>query len=423
VPICRKKNHQVNFLNGFPYQELRANGSNHKKLTYNFRSYKLSKTHKLMPPITEKTASKISLEGIKEKVESNIRLTREDGLVLFASNDIPLIASLATLVRRRKAKPGNENFVWWNTNLHLNPTNICIANCSFCAFARKPKEEGAYTMSIEEATERAINGYKLGATEVHIVGGLNPKAALPYYSELLKSIKKEVPALHIKAFTAVEIAFFAKLTKLDYMQVLKTLKDAGLDSMPGGGAEIFAKSVRDETCPDKIAAEEWLEIHGIAHSLGLRSNATMLAGIGENQADRLDHMLLLRDQQDKSHQNNNAGFQTFIPLSCHYEETDIANLVEPITGMDQIKNIAISRLMLDNFDHIKAYWIQLGQKIAQIALHFGADDVDGTVVDEKITNAAGAEKKGTQAEILQKLIRDAGYEPVERDTLYNIIQR
>ncbi len=358
------------------------------------------------------------LKEITDKVQAGERLTREDGIVLYKSNDIITLGQLASLVRKRKAKPGYEKAVWWNQNLHLNPTNVCIGRCNFCAFAKLPNEEGAYTMSIDEATQKAVRGYELGATEVHIVGGLNPKAALPYYSELLKSIKQNVPNLHIKAFTAVEIGFFAKLSKLGFEEVILKLKESGLDSMPGGGAEIFAKSVRDETCPDKIPAEEWLTIHNAAHKLGLRSNATMLAGIGENEEDRLDHMLMLREQQDKS-----GGFQTFIPLSCHYEDTEIAALVEPITGMDQIKNIAIGRLILDNFDHIKAYWIQLGHQMAQLALHFGADDIDGTVVDERITNAAGAERKGTQAQMLQKLVHDAGFEAVERDTLYNLVDR
>ena len=356
------------------------------------------------------------LKIITDKVLAGERLSFEDGVQLYKSNNLILLGKLASHVRRQKAKAGTENFVWWNTNLHLNPTNVCIGKCNFCAFAKRPNEEGAYTMSIDEATQKAVNGHKLGATEVHIVGGLNPKAALNYYTDLLRSIKNEVPQLHIKAFTAVEIAFFSKFAKTSNKQTIEILRSAGLDSMPGGGAEVFAKSVRDETCPDKIPAEEWLSIHQAAHELGLRSNATMLAGIGETEEDRLEHYLLLRDAQDKTN-----GFQTFIPLSCHYEDTDIIAQVEPITGMDQIKNIAISRLMLDNFDHIKAYWIQLGYKIAQVALHFGADDIDGTVVDEKITNSAGSGQKGTQAEILENLIKRAGFEPKERDTFYNML--
>ena len=265
--------------------------------------------------------------------------------------------------------------------------------------------------------EKVRKGISGGANEVHIVGGLNPKAALPYYVDLLKAIKKNYPKLHIKAFTAVEIEFFAKLTKLSYEETLKQLMNAGLDSMPGGGAEIFSKSVRDDTCPDKIPAEKWLEIHGTAHKLGLKSNATMLCGIGEEVEDRLDHMIQLREQQDKS-----GGFQTFIPLHCHYEDTEIAGTVEPITAFDSLKNIAISRIMLDNFDHIKAYWIQLGVGLAQLALSFGANDLDGTVQEESITNAAGAEKRGLEKDFIQGLIKDASYTPVERDTVYNVLE-
>ncbi|MDJ0626048.1 MAG: CofH family radical SAM protein [Candidatus Caenarcaniphilales bacterium] len=365
--------------------------------------------------------SKLSL--IANKVYADQRISREEAVDLYASNDLAILSKLATYVRTKKAKENYKKAVWWNTNLHLNPTNVCIGFCNFCAFAKRPNEEGAYTMTIDEATQKAVRGYELGATEVHIVGGLNPKAALPYYSELLGSIKSKVPGLHIKAFTAVEIAFFAKLTKKTPSEVLAVLREAGLDSMPGGGAEVFAKSVRDDTCPDKIPAEQWLSTHYEAHKQGLKTNATMLAGIGENFEDRIDHMLLLREQQDRSLALDSGCFQTFIPLSCHYEDTDIADQVEPITGIEQIKNIAISRIVLDNFDHIKAYWVQLGHKMAQLALHFGADDIDGTVVDEKITNAAGSGKKATQAEILQNLIRGAGFIPMERDTLYNVLDR
>jgi len=360
----------------------------------------------------------MNIEQIKEKIRRQERLNRDDGIYLYEHSNLTEIGQLAHSVRTTKAQIGHETSVWWNTNLHLNPTNVCIGRCNFCAFAKLPNEEGAYTMTIEEATERAAKGHSLGATEVHIVGGLNPKAALPYYLELLKSIKVNVPSLHIKAFTAVEIAFFAKLAKKTYKQVLIDLVEAGLDSMPGGGAEIFAKSVRDETCPDKIPSDLWLEIHSIAHEVGLYSNATMLAGIGESFADRVDHMLKLRTQQDKS-----KGFQTFIPLSCHYEDTEIIESVDPITSLDQVKNIAISRLILDNFDHIKAYWPQLGHSMAQVALNFGADDLDGTVVDERITYAAGSGRKKTSTELICQLIQGAGFEPVERNTIYGLVDR
>ena len=356
------------------------------------------------------------LSYVKQKILNKERITFEEGVALYKSNEILKIGELGRLARDLKVKPGQAKWVYWNKNLHLNPTNVCIAHCNFCAFARLPNEEGAYTYTIDEALEHVKKGTEAGATEVHIVGGLNPKAALPYYIDLLKAIKNKHPRLHIKAFTAVEIDFFAKLKKLTYEETLKQLMDAGLDSMPGGGAEIFSKSVRDDTCPDKIPADRWLEIHKVAHKLGLRSNATMLCGIGESVEDRIDHMIRLRKLQDET-----KGFQTFIPLSCHYEDTEIAGKVEPLTAFDQLKNIAISRIMLDNFHHIKAYWIQLGVGLAQISLNFGADDLDGTVQEEKITHAAGATKRGLEKDFIQTLIEDAGYEPVERDTLYNVL--
>ncbi len=359
----------------------------------------------------------LDFKQIEQKILTSERLSREEAVFLYKQISLTKLGELATTVRLQKASPKNQKYVWWNRNLHLNPTNVCIVRCSFCAFAKLPKEEGAYTMTIEDASDRALRGYELGATEVHIVGGLNPKAALPYYAELLRAIRLKAPKLHIKAFTAVEIAFFASLTKLSYEQVLFELKEAGLDSMPGGGAEIFSKDIRDETCPDKIGAEAWLEIHGTAHKLGLKSNATMLAGIGESFEDRIDHILRVREQQDKS-----GGFQAFIPLACHYEDTDIAANVTPVSAVDLLKNIAIARLILDNVPHIKAYWIQLGQSLAQVALHYGADDIDGTVVDERITHAAGSEKKGTAADQLQNLVLGAGFIPMERDTLYNILE-
>jgi aminodeoxyfutalosine synthase len=356
------------------------------------------------------------LNKIKEKILNKERITFEEGVSLYKHPNLLEIGELGRLAREVKAGPEKAKWVYWNKNLHLNPTNVCIGRCNFCAFAKLPGEEGGWTYTTAESLERVAKGVKAGAKEVHIVGGLNPKAALPYYTDLLKAIKKEFPKLHLKAFTAVEIEFFSKLTKLSFEETLKQLMDAGLNSMPGGGAEIFSKSVRDDTCPDKIPADKWMEIHGIAHKLGLKTNATMLAGIGENVEDRIDHMIQLRDQQDKS-----GGFQTFIPLSCHYEDTEIAGTVQPITAFDELKNIAVSRIMLDNFDHIKAYWIQLGVGVAQIGLQFGADDLDGTVQEESITHAAGAKKRGLEKNFIQNLIEDAGFIPVERDTIYNVL--
>ena len=377
---------------------------------------------------------------IAEKIIAAERLSLEDGYKIIRSNDIIVLGQLANFVRQRKAyevalrKGFSEDTaleqtktVWWNTNLHLNPTNICIASCDFCSFARKPKEEGAYTMSVDESVHRVVMAREEGATEVHIVGGLNPKCLIDYYSELIAAIKQAVPAIHVKAFTAVEIDFLKKFEKdMSYEDIFNRLIEAGLDSMPGGGAEIFSRAVRDEMCPDKISADKWVEIHQLAHSKGLKTNATMLAGIGEEPEERIDHLDILRKAQDISLATKNpkeGSFQTFIPLSCHYEGNDLLERgVKPITGQDQIKNIIASRLILDNFDHIKAYWIQLGEKTAQIALSMGANDLDGTVKAERITFAAGAKQRSMAETTLVNIIEGARLIPRERDTLYNPIE-
>jgi aminodeoxyfutalosine synthase len=377
---------------------------------------------------------------IAAKIIAAERLSLEDGYKIIRSNDIIVLGQLANFVRQRKAyevalrKGFSEDTaleqtktVWWNTNLHLNPTNICIASCDFCSFARKPKEEGAYTMSVDEAVHRVVMAREEGATEVHIVGGLNPKCLIEYYSELITAIKQAVPAIHVKAFTAVEIDFFKKFEKdMSYEDIFNQLIEAGLDSMPGGGAEIFSRAVRDEMCPDKISADKWVEIHQLAHRKGLKTNATMLAGIGEEPEERIDHLDILRKAQDISLAAKNpqeGSFQTFIPLSCHYEGNDLLERgVKPITGQDQIKNIIASRLILDNFDHIKAYWIQLGEKTAQIALSMGANDLDGTVKAERITFAAGAKQRSMAETTLVNIIEGARLIPRERDTLYNPIE-
>lgn len=367
---------------------------------------------------------------IAEKIIEGERISFEDGCRLINSHDLLVIGQLANYFRQKKSyevalRSGfsesdalkRTKQVWWNTNMHLNPTNVCIGDCDFCSFARKPNEEGAYTMSIDEALSQIAVGAAEGAREVHIVGGLNPKTLLDYYSELLRAIKKDFPQIHIKAFTAVEIEFFSQFSKKSYSEIFDLLIAAGLDSMPGGGAEIFSRAVRDERCPDKIPAETWIEIHKTAHAKGLKTNATMLAGIGEDPEERVEHMDILRKAQDGS-----GNFQTFIPLSCHYEGNDLLEKgIKPLTGYDQLKNIAVSRLMLDNFDNIKAYWIQLGENMAQIALSFGANDLDGTVKTEKITNMAGAKKKGLEKNVLEEIIRGARLEPLERDTVYNLV--
>ena len=381
-----------------------------------------------------------AFKKIAEKVLNHERISVDEGIQIINSNDLPVLGQLANFVRQRKAyevalrKGFSEEIalehtktVWWNTNLHLNPTNICIASCDFCSFAKQPKDPDAYTMSNEEAVDRVVIARDEGATEVHIVGGLNPKCLIDYYSDLIRAIKKEVPGIHVKAFTAVEIDFFKKFEKnMSYEDIFDRLIEAGLDSMPGGGAEIFSRAVRDEMCPDKIPADKWAEIHHIAHSKGLKTNATMLAGIGEEPEERIDHLDILRKAQDKSlaADNPNGGsFQTFIPLSCHYEGNDLLERgVKALTGQDQLKNIIASRLMLDNFDHIKAYWIQLGPKTAQIALNMGSNDLDGTVKAERITFAAGSKKRCMAEEQLINIVDGARLIPKERDTLYNPIE-
>lgn len=399
---------------------------------------------------TEEIArSQHEFREIAAKILEGERISYEDGSKLIKSNDILSLGQMANFFRQRKAfevairQGWNKEIaqqrtktVWWNTNLHLNPTNVCIGDCDFCSFARKPNEEGAYTMSITEAVDRVHIARSEGATEVHIVGGLNPKTIIEYYSDLIRAIKKEVPGIHVKAFTAVEIEFFSKFAKVEYEKIhgnasydqlnldqkyswiFDQLIAAGLDSMPGGGAEVFSRQVRDEMCPDKIPADEWIKIHHIAHSKGLKTNATMLAGIGEDPEERVEHLDILRKAQD-----DNGNWQTFIPLSCHYEGNDLlARGIEPLTGVDQLKNIAVSRLMLDNFDNIKAYWIQLGEKMAQVALSFGANDLDGTVKAERITSAAGAQKRGLAENTLINMVNGARLVPMERDTVYNPIE-
>lgn len=371
--------------------------------------------------------------SIAQKIIAGQRISVEDGHQLIKSNELITLGHMANYFREKKAYEVAKargfdeatcqermNTVWWNTNLHLNPTNVCIGECDFCSFAKRPNEEGAYTMTINEAVDRVAIARSEGATEVHIVGGLNPKTLIEYYSDLIKAIKNEVPGIHVKAFTAVEIEFFSKFEKTSYADIFDALIAAGLDSMPGGGAEVFAKSVRDDMCPDKIPAETWVEIHQTAHSKGIKTNATMLAGIGETPEERVEHMDILRKAQSQS---SEGYFQTFIPLSCHYEGNDLLERgIKPLTGVDQLKNIAVSRLMLDNFDNIKAYWIQLGEKMAQIALSFGANDLDGTVKAERITRAAGAAKRGLTENTLIDMIEGARLTARERDSIYNPIE-
>ncbi len=354
------------------------------------------------------------LEPIAAKVLTGERLDFKDGLTLYASPDVLAVGWLANSVRERL----HGDVTYFNVNRHINHTNVCVAACKLCAFGRKKGDALSYTMALEEAWETAASGYSEAVTEFHIVGGLHPDLPFEYYLDLVRGLKTRFPKVHIKAFTMVEVAFLARRAKLTIEETLIKLREAGVDSLPGGGAEIFAARVRSIICDHKIDGEEWLTTARIAHQLGFRSNATMLYGHIENDEDRVDHLLKLRAVQDET-----GGFQTFIPLAFHPENTPLDHL--PVTtGLTDIRQIAVSRLLLDNFPHIKAYWQMLTPKIAQIALRFGADDLDGTVIEEKIYHDAGATTpQGMTRKELCRLITEAGRVPVERDTLYHAVTR
>ena len=354
------------------------------------------------------------LEPIAAKVLDGERLSFEDGVALYGSADILAVGWLANYVREKM----HGDVAYFNVNRHINPTNVCVAACRLCAFGRKKGAEGSYTMALEQAWETAASGYSEAVTEFHIVGGLHPDLPLEYFLDLISGLKERFPKVHIKAFTMVEIAFLARRAKLSIPATLEKLKDAGVDSMPGGGAEIFADRVRHIICDHKIDGQEWLDTARMVHEAGLKSNATMLYGHIENDEDRVDHLLKLRSLQDETH-----GFQTFIPLAFHPDHTALAHLAKT-TGLTDIRQIAVGRLLLDNFPHIKAYWQMMTAKIAQIALRFGADDIDGTVIEEKICHDAGATTpQGMRREELMRLITKAGRVPVERDTLYRSVMR
>ena len=331
------------------------------------------------------------------------------GHTLYRSPDILAVGWLSNLVRERI----HGNLTFFNVNRHINPTNVCVASCRLCAFGKKKGDDGTYTMALEEAWTSAGQGYSEAVTEFHIVGGLHPDLPFEYFLDLVAGLKKRFPKVHIKAFTMVEVAFLAKRAKLSIPETLNRMKQAGVDSCPGGGAEIFADRVRHIICDHKIDGSEWLETAEMVHNAGLRSNATMLYGHIENEEDRVDHMIKLREVQDRT-----GGFQTFIPLAFHPENTVLGHLPRT-TGFDDMRQIAVGRLILDNFAHIKSYWQMVTPKMAQISLRFGADDIDGTVVEEKIYHEAGATTpQGMRRADLERLIREAGREPVERDTLY-----
>jgi aminodeoxyfutalosine synthase len=356
-----------------------------------------------------------TFESIAHNVTAQQRISNEEALFLFQSNDLLAIGELASLANERK----NGKQVFFNVNRHINPTNICVNRCAFCAFSRTSGEEGAYNLALDEICRRAVEAEGEGATEVHIVGGLHPDLPFEYYEEVLREIRTAAPRLHIKAFTAVEIDYFARISDCSIEQVLERLMAAGLGSMPGGGAEILVAGVRQKICPEKISGQRWLDIVRLAHRAGLKTNATMLYGHVESFADRVVHMGMLREMQDET-----GGFQAFIPLAFQPENSDLKLDIKGTSGLDDLKTLAIARIFLDNFDHIKAYWIMLGEKIAQVSLAFGVNDLDGTVVEEKIGHDAGAQSpQSLTKEGIVSLIRKAGRNPVERDTLYRPLNR
>ncbi|MGH9451355.1 MAG: aminofutalosine synthase MqnE [Terriglobia bacterium] len=358
-----------------------------------------------------------SLKPVADKVIAGVRLSFQDGVALFRSNDILTIGYLAHHVRSKL----HGNRTYFNVNRHINPTNVCVASCRLCAFGRKLESPGAYTMSLEEAYRTAGEGWSEAITEFHIVGGLHPDLPFDYYVDLIRGLKERFPTVHLKAFTAVEIAYYSQRARLSYREVLEALKEAGLGSISGGGAEIFAPATRRKVCDHKIGAHAWIKVHRTAHVLGLHSTATMLYGHVESDEDRVDHLLQLRALQDET-----GGFMTFIPLKFHPAHTELGKDIDyrDTTGFTDLKAIAVARLLLDNFPHIKAYWIMLTPRIAQVALRFGADDIDGTVVEEKIYHDAGATTpQGMTRPQLMRLIREAGLEPFERDTLYRAVTR
>ena len=353
------------------------------------------------------------LLDIDDKLQRGERLTLDDGVRLFECGDLLAVGWLAN--REREKRHGAKTY--FNYNLRIEATNVCVASCLFCSFARlQPGMPGAYTMSLEEAWDKLRQREHQPITELHIVNGLHPDLPFEYYTELLRGYKRIRPGIHLKCFTAVEIAFFADLYKKTDEQVLRELMDAGLDSLPGGGAEIFAARVRKKICDDKCGSDRYLEIHRTAHRLGMRTNVTMLYGHIETYAERVDHMMQCRDLQDET-----GGFQAFIPLAFHPDNNQMRKLPAP-GGADTLRTHAVARLMCDNIPHVKAFWIATGVDIAQAALWFGVDDLDGTVQEEKIYHMAGSSTpEGMTTAELTRLVRAAGREPLERDTFYRVV--
>jgi aminodeoxyfutalosine synthase len=373
------------------------------------------KTTPLLPLASlDPAAFPAPLAEIAAKVAAEERLDEADALVCLTTPHVLPLGKLADTVRRRL----HGNLTYFNVNRHINPTNVCVYtyNCKFCSFAAMKGESHAWEMSHEDVYAHAADQGGNRATEFHIVGGLHPDLSLDWYLEMLRGLRERFPNAHLKAFTAIEVGWFAKREKLSIAEVLGRLRDAGLGSLPGGGAEIFHPEVREIICDGKLDAGEWLEVHRTAHCMGIKSNCTMLYGHVERPEHKVDHLLRLRALQDET-----GGFNAFIPLAYH-PENNYMGLKYHTTGLDDLRHIAASRLVLDNIPHIKAYWVMVTPKLAQVALRFGADDMDGTIVEEKIYHMAGA---GTSQQLsrteLERIVREAGFVPVERDTLYNPI--
>ncbi len=361
------------------------------------------------------------LQELAAKVREGERLDENDATSCFETPHVLQLGRLAGHVRRRL----HGDVAFFNVNRHINPTNVCVYtyDCKFCGFAALPGEDHAWEMTHEQVWERAAEQGGDAVTEFHIVGGLHPGLSFEWYLEMMRGLKERFPTVHLKAFTAIEIGWLAKVEKISIREVLERLRDAGLGSLPGGGAEIFHREVREVICDGKLDADEWFEVHRTAHRMGIRSNCTMLYGHIEQPVHKVDHLMRLRNLQDESLRHGEAGFNAFIPLAYH-PENNYMGLEFHTTGTDDLRHIATSRLLLDNIPHIKAYWIMVSPKLAQVALSFGADDIDGTVVEETIYHMAGArtEQHLVRSE-LERVVREAGFRPVERDTLYRPIER
>ncbi len=354
-----------------------------------------------------------ALGVIEEKINHKETINVEDARSILESDDLIKIAMLARKIKFQKT----QDKIYFVFNKHINYSNLCVSKCKFCAFYRNGNESDAYTMSIDNIIDE-ISGMHKGIREVHIVGGLHPNLQFSYYVDMISSIKKHFPNMNIKAFTAAEIDHFSKISGLDYESVLKILKDAGLDSMPGGGAEVFSERVRRKLYPNKIPYEKWAQIHIIAHDMGIPTNATLLFGHIETDDEIIDHLFKLRHLQEIS-----PNFLCFIPLSFHPQNTIFEGKIKKVDAVRELKVLSLSRIILDNFPHIKAYWVMLSPKVSQIGMHFGADDIDGTIGQERVTHAAGAKSPiGLAKEKIINTIKNAGFTPVERDALYNEVE-